>query len=155
VSPDEIKQLRKDLNLSARELATSIKAETEDVWAWETGERFPTKRFVTRMLALRKAGGSKSATDSRNQPAAAAAKPTAAGAAKPAAAAAAKPASARAPDPVGLVRLADPELWTLVRKLLQHPALFDKVAALAKDYTDPAAPPAVLPAPELPPAAED
>ena len=121
VSPEEIKQLRKDLNLSARELATSIKAETEDVWAWETGERFPTKRFVTRMLALRKTGTPK-------RPPANAPEPKAA-----------KPAAARASGPANLSRLADPELWTLVRKLVQHPALFESVVALAKDYPDPAA----------------
>ena len=128
VSPEEIKQLRKDLNLSARELATSIKAETEDVWAWETGERFPTKRFVTRMLALRKTGAPKrppaNASELKAPP---------------------KPAAARASGPVGLSRLADPELWTLVRKLVQHPALFESVVALAKDYADPAAPAPVPP----------
>ena len=129
MSPEEIKQLRKDLNLSARELATSIKAETEDVWAWETGERFPTKRFVTRMLALRKTGVK------------------ATGGSKPPATTPAKSAGAQAPDPTGLVRLADPELWTLVRKLVQHPALFDKAVALAKEYTDPVAAPAVQPVP--------
>ncbi|HEY6722501.1 MAG TPA: XRE family transcriptional regulator, partial [Polyangiaceae bacterium] len=93
MSPDEIKQLRKDLKLSARELATSIKAETEDVWAWETGERFPTKRFVTRMLTLRKTGGAK-------QPLAAAE----------------KSATTKAPglaEFAGMARLSDPELWTL------------------------------------------
>lgn len=134
MSPEEIKQLRKDLNLSARELATSIKAETEDVWAWETGERFPTKRFVTRMLALRKSG-----------------------AAKPASAAAAKPVSPKAsgsPGSAGLARLADPELWTLVRKLVQHPALFDRVVALAQQYPDPTASPSPPAAPS-PPESDD
>lgn len=116
MSPEEIKQLRKDLNLSARQLATSIKAETEDVWAWETGERFPTKRFVTRMLALRKTG------------------------AKQPSATPVKSATAQAPGPTALARLADPDLWALVRKLVQHPALFDSVLALAKQYPDPAAP---------------
>lgn len=117
MSPEEIKQLRKDLKLSARELATSIKAETEDVWAWETGERFPTKRFVNRMLALRKTG-----------------------AAKPQATAPEKPAAGKADGSTGLARLADPQLWSLVRKLAQHPALFDSVLALAKEYPDPAVP---------------
>ena len=129
MSPEEIKQLRKDLNLSARELATSIKAETEDVWAWETGERFPTKRFITRMLALRKSG-----------------------APKPASAAAPKPVNAKASAPAdtaGLARLADPELWTLVRKLAHHPALFDRVVALAQQYPDPTAP-----TPAAPPSTE-
>ena len=136
MSPEEIKQLRKDLNLSARELATSIKAETEDVWAWETGERFPTKRFVTRMLALRKTGSKQPAATPAKQPAATPA----------------KPAGAQAPDPAGLFRLADPELWALVRKLVQHPALFDKVVALAKDYADPVAAPAAQPVPATAPA---
>ena len=121
VSPEEIKQLRKDLNLSARELATSIKAETEDVWAWETGERFPTKRFVTRMLALRKAGAPKKTPADVREPKAPA-----------------KPAAARTSDPVSLARLADPELWTLVRKLVQHPTLFESVAALGASLQLPA-----------------
>lgn len=133
MSPDEIKQLRKDLKLSARELATSIKAEPEDVWAWETGERFPTKRFVTRMLALRKSG---------QQPATAAVKAGSAKLGAPGSAGApglaGKPGSAGAS---GLARLADPELWTIVRKLVQHPALFNSVVALAQAYPDPAAPP--------------
>ena len=130
MSPEEIKQLRKDLKLSARELATNIKAETEDVWAWETGERFPTKRFVTRMLALRKKGVAK-------QPPPALVKPAAGAAASPL---------------TGLARLSDPELWTLVRKLAQHPAFFDRVLTLAKEYPDPATPatPAVSAAPVAP-----
>jgi len=132
VSPDEIKQLRKDLKLSARELATSIKAETEDVWAWEAGERFPTKRFVTRMLALRKTGVPKASS-------AALVKSTG------------SPATGLA-GTAGLARLADPELWTIVRKLIQHPALFDSVVALARDYADPAAP---TPAPKPPAPATD
>lgn len=116
MSPEEIKQLRKDLKLSARELATSIKAETEDVWAWETGERFPTKRFVTRMQALKKKGTASPSPATE------------------------KPAAAKAAGSTGLARLADPELWALVRKLAQHPALFERAVALAKDYPDPAAP---------------
>jgi hypothetical protein len=133
VSPEEIKQLRKDLNLSARELATSIKAETEDVWAWETGERFPTKRFVTRMLVLRKAGTPKRAPVDAPEP-----KPKAP--AKPA-----TTATTPASGPVSLARLADPELWTVVRKLVEHPALFESVVALAKGYPDPAVPAPVAP----------
>ena len=128
MSPEEIKQLRKDLNLSARELATSIKAETEDVWAWETGERFPTKRFVTRMLALKKTGAPKRTPADAREPKAVA-----------------KPVVAPASAPVSLARLADPELWTLVRKLVQHPALFESVVALAKDYPDPATPAPIPP----------
>lgn len=113
MSPEEIKQLRKDLNLTARQLAENIKAETEDVWAWETGERFPTKRFVTKMQSLKKAG-----------------------AAKPRSAAAPK-ADTPAKHTAGLARLADPLLWEIVRKLLEHPNLLAKVVDLAKNYPDP------------------
>ena len=34
-------------------------------------------------------------------------------------------------------RLAEPAFWEVIRKLLEHPALFDQVAKLAADYTDP------------------
>jgi len=107
VSPEEIKQLRKELKLTARQLADAIKAEAEDVWAWESGERFPTKRHVTRMVALQKKG--------------------------------AAPAPKRDVPAVGLDKLADPNLWLLVRKLVGHPELFAKVSELAKAYPDPAA----------------
>lgn len=112
MSPEEIKQLRKDLNLTARQLAESIKAETEDVWAWETGERFPTKRFVTKMLSLKKAGSTKARAIGT-----------------PKASTPSKPSE-------GLQRLADPLMWELVRKLVQHPELFAKVVDLAKNYHD-------------------
>src|SRR5690606_2423500 len=88
VSPEEIKQLRKELKLTARQLADAIKAEAEDVWAWESGERFPTKRHVTRMVALQKKG--------------------------------AAPAPKRDVPAGGLDKLADPNLWLLVRKLVGH-----------------------------------
>ena len=105
MSPEEIKQLRKDLKLTARQLADQIKAEAEDVWAWESGERFPTKRHVTRMLALRKSGIA--------------------------------PAPRRDGPASQLDKLADPNLWLLVRKLVAHPELFSKVSELAKSYSDP------------------
>jgi len=39
-----------------------------------------------------------------------------------------------------LARLSDPKLWELVRKLAEHPALFDQVSKLAEAYSDPTAP---------------
>jgi len=116
VSPDEIKQLRQDLKLSARQLASAIKAAAEDVWAWESGERFPTKRFVLRMLALRKKGGAAKAQTSL------------------------RPERADSDLPTGAMRaLADPMLWQVVRKLLAHPKLLSQVTELASEFPDPVA----------------
>lgn len=112
VSPDEIKQLRKELNCTARELAAALDLDQKEVLAWEAGELFPTKRFVVQMEALRKKG-----------PDAIPRKPRGKAAAK-------TPAQ----------RLADPKTWELIRKLLEHPALFEQAAKLAESYPDPAAP---------------
>jgi predicted transcriptional regulator len=112
VTPDEIKQLRKELACTARELATALEIDQKEVLAWEAGDLFPTKRLVTVMEGLRKKGPS---------------------------------AIVRAPKgkakKVGMQRLDDPKLWEVVRKLLEHPALFDQVAKLADGYADPARPP--------------
>jgi predicted transcriptional regulator len=113
VTPDEIKQLRKELACTARELATALEIDQKEVLSWEAGELFPTKRHVTIMESLRKKGPS---------------------------------AIVRAPKgkakKVGMQRLDDPKLWEVVRKLLEHPALFDQVVKLADGYADPARPPA-------------
>ena len=110
MSPDEIKQLRKELNCTARELAGALELDQKEVLAWEAGELYPTKRFVTQMEALRKKG-----------PGAIARKPRGKAASK-------TPAQ----------RLADPKLWELVRKLVEHPVLFDEACKLAGAYSDPA-----------------
>jgi predicted transcriptional regulator len=111
VTPEDIKQLRKELNCTARELATALELDQKEVLAWEAGELFPTKRHVTIMEGLRKKGAS---------------------------------SIVRAPKgktkKVGVQRLDDPKLWEVVRKLLEHPALFDQVAKLADGYSDPARP---------------
>jgi len=112
VSPDEIKQLRKDLNCTARELAAALDLDQKEVLAWEAGELFPTKRFVTQMEALRQKGPDAIPRKPRGKPA------------------------ARTPAQ----RLADPKLWELVRKLLEHPTLFDQALKLAEAYPDPAVP---------------
>jgi transcriptional regulator with XRE-family HTH domain len=114
VSPEEIKQLRKELKLSARQLATALKTEAEDVWAWESGEQFPTKRFVTRMQAMLKKGAPKAnavQAPSTNSPS--------------------------SKSPAGMAKLADPQLWQVIRKLVAHPELFTSVVKLAEQYDDP------------------
>ncbi len=113
VSPEELKQLRKELSCTAKELALTLGIEPKELAAWEAGELFPTKRYVGELEALRKKGAAAIVRAPKGK----------AGAAK-----------------VGMARLADAKLWELVRKLVEHPALFDQVAKLADAYPDPSAP---------------
>lgn len=54
MSPEEIRQLRKELSLTQRDLADALEVEVELVRAWEKDEAFPTKASVGAMEALRK-----------------------------------------------------------------------------------------------------
>ncbi len=108
MSPDDIKQLRKDLKATARELAAALDIDQKEVVAWEAGERFPTKRYVD---AMQKLGAKGPSAIPRTPKGKAAAK-------------------------TGMQRLADPKLWEILRKLCEHPALFDQVAELAAKYGD-------------------
>jgi len=117
VQPDEIQKLRKELSCTAKELATALGVDPKEVAAWEAGELFPTKRYVTAMAALRSKGPSAIPRAPRGK-------------------AAAK---------TGQARLADPALWKIVRKLVEHPALFDQVVKLSETFSDPAEPPAPAP----------
>ncbi len=111
MTPDELKALRKHLSCTAKELALALDLEQAEVLAWEKGERFPTKQYVSKMEALRAKG-----------PTAIVRKPRAGGS-----------------DPIKM--LADPMLWLLLRKLAAHKKLREDVAALAAPYADPAADP--------------
>ena len=113
VSPEELKQLRKELSCTAKELALTLGIEPKEFAAWEAGERFPTKRYVAELEALRQKGPSSIQRAPKG-----------------------KGANAK----TGMARLSDPKLWELVRKLVEHPALFDQVSKLAETYTDPSAP---------------
>jgi DNA-binding XRE family transcriptional regulator len=113
VSPEELKQLRKELSCTAKELALTLGVEPKEFAAWEAGELFPTKRYVGELEALRKKGAAAILRTPKGK----------AGAAK-----------------VGMARLADAKLWEIVRKLVEHPALFDQVVKLAEAYPDPSAP---------------
>jgi len=114
VSPEDLKQLRKELACTAKELALTLGIEPKEFAAWEAGELFPTKRHVGELEALRKRG--------------------------PSAIQRAPKVKAGAAAKTGMARLADPKLWELVRKLAEHPALFDQVSKLAETYRDPSAP---------------
>ena len=106
VTPDDLKQLRKELGCTARDLATTLGIEQKEVLAWEAGERFPTKRFVEQMKALREKGPS----------------------------AILKSAKGKAVAPTD--RVSDPAFWAVIKKLLLYPALYEQVSKLADTYGD-------------------
>ena len=112
MSPEDLKQLRKELSCTAKELALTLGIEPKEYAAWEAGELFPTKRYVVELEALRKKGPS---------------------------AIPRTPKGKNAVAKTGMARLSDPKLWELVRKLAEHPALFDQVSKLAEPYADPGA----------------
>ena len=112
MSPEALKQLRKELSCTAKELALTLGIEPKEYAAWESGELFPTKRHVGELEMLRKRGSTAILRVAKGK-----------GAAK-----------------TGIARLAEPKLWELVRKLAEHPALFDQVSKLAEAYVDPAEP---------------
>lgn len=109
VSPDDIKQLRKDLNCTARELAETLGLGQKEILAWEDGELFPTKRWVSAMQRLKQQGPSAIKKKTRG----------------------------KSKATTGMALLSDGELWAIVRKLLAHPDFFARVRTLAKDYEDP------------------
>jgi DNA-binding XRE family transcriptional regulator len=108
VSPDEIQKLRKDLSCSAHELGRTLGVDSNTVVAWESGELFPTKRHVEQMRAIREKGPDAIVRAPRGKQA-----------------------------KRGMERLDDPKLWEILRKLLEHPPLFDQVVKLADAYDDP------------------
>lgn len=113
MSPDEVRALRRELGVTARELARALEEEQETVLSWERGDTFPTKRLVTRMEALRAAGPSGMDAFRTKRRTAAALSPWAV--------------------------LADPAFHRLVRKLMAHAELRKQVEALAEALPDPAA----------------
>src|SRR4051812_29901316 len=54
---EEIKAMRRALDLSARELGEALDVEQRVVLAWEREELFPTKRHVSAMRALLEEAG--------------------------------------------------------------------------------------------------
>ncbi len=56
MTPDEIKQLRKELSCTAKELASALTLEQATVLSWEKGELFPTKQYIDKMEELRAKG---------------------------------------------------------------------------------------------------
>lgn len=112
MSPEDVQKLRKELSCTARELATTLGVDPKEIAAWESGEQFPTKRNVLAMRALLEKGPSSIVRQPRG----------------------------KAASKTGMARLSDPEFWRIVRKLVEHPALYDQVAKLSEKYPDPSEP---------------
>lgn len=111
MSPDAVKRLRELLSCSVGELAAAVGTDVKTLMAWEAGDLFPTKRDVSRLNALEAAGPTAFPRKSRSKAAA-----------------------------TGVALLADPRLWTIVRKLTAHPDLLRAVEKLADGYDDPVPP---------------
>lgn len=111
MTPNELRELRDTLKCTTRELAATLGIESSEVVAWETGERFPTKKHVSDLSKLRLLG-----------PSAISRKP-----------------KRRGQTPLrGAARLADPQFWQIIRKIAEHPELFERVREVADAYSDPA-----------------
>lgn len=93
--------LRKELACTRRELAAALGVELDIVRAWENGERFPTKKAVAALEALRREGPGGVLRKSRG-----------------------------ASSPAGASPLEDPRLGTVFKKLLEDPELFEEVVKL-------------------------
>lgn len=109
MTAEEIRALRLELKCTARELAITLGLELGEVAAWEQGESFPTKKMIAKLAQLRQQGPAAIVRKKKRETATLA----------------------------GTARLADPEFWQLVRKLLEHPELLSKAQTLAANYTDP------------------
>ena len=107
MTPEDIRQLREQLQCTSRELAATMNLDAAEINAWEQGDKFPTKKFVVELEKLRGIGPSAIVRKKK-----------------------------RRPTPLtGVERLSDPLLWELLQKLLEHPDLFDQVSTLAEKYS--------------------
>lgn len=109
MTPEELRALRAALNCTVRELAMTLGIDPGEIAAWEQGERFPTKKHIADLAKLGRLGPK---------------------------AVSRKPRRRTQNALQGTARLADPAFWKIVRKIAEHPELFDRVCQLAQDYTD-------------------
>lgn len=101
---EDIKRIRESLACSLGDLAAAVGVEVKTLLAWESGDRFPTKRHADRLRALEKEG--------------------------PSAIKRSRPKKA----PSGPELIGDARFWTVVRKLATNPEFFGKVEKLAGEY---------------------
>ncbi len=125
MQPEEIRDLRKVLSCTAKELAAALSSpllsspplssphldvDQATVLAWEKGELFPTKQHVDRMKELEAKGPSAIPRLAKGK------------------------AKANV-SPIAAMR--DPAFWEIVRKIAAHKTLRDEVAKLAAGYPEP------------------
>jgi len=154
VSPDDVKEVRKKLACTAKELAGALGVEQSTVLAWEKATLFPTKIYVDRMTELL-AKGPSAIPRKPIKPKAQVRDGTSLGSTTPASAdvPSASPERRHVPGSAGawstpdgrndgggdpLRVLADPQVWELVRKIAANKKFRDEVAKLAESYPDPA-----------------
>jgi transcriptional regulator with XRE-family HTH domain len=63
MTAEQIKALRERLHLARRDLAKALGVDPADVAAWESGERFPTRKHVASMGELDGAGAPRASPD--------------------------------------------------------------------------------------------
>ncbi|MBK8256055.1 MAG: helix-turn-helix domain-containing protein [Polyangiaceae bacterium] len=105
---EEIKALRRKLDITARQLGERLGVDQKTVLAWEREEIFPTKKHVEAMHAQTADGAVTSP----------------------------KPGVHSVPSIWN--DLSNPAVWKLFRKILAHDELREKVTQLAENYEDPA-----------------
>ena len=130
---DEIKALRRALDLTARKLGEALGVDQATVLAWEPEELFPTKRYVEAMRTLAKTGGEGMREGGTGERGTGEGGMREGGASEKEATGEEGPRG-RAPWST----LADPGVWRLFRKLAAYPELRADVEKLARKYADPA-----------------
>src|SRR5690349_4837864 len=58
MQPDDVRRIREALACSIGELAAAVGVDVKTLLAWESGDRFPTKRHADRLKALEAQGPS-------------------------------------------------------------------------------------------------
>lgn len=110
VTPEEIKALRKQLRCTPHELGEALGLDRKTVLAWEQDKLFPTRRYIRLMAALAEQGPGAVPRKRRGTKG----------------------------NKTPLQLLGDPEIWSLIRKLLAHPELREQISKLAAHYDEPA-----------------
>lgn len=127
---EEIKALRRALDLTARKLGETIGVDQATVLSWEREELFPTKRHVEAMRGLLEKKGEAASGGMRG------------GDAKEEAKEKSKEGLGEGiGEEIGEERiwrgLSDPQVWRLLRKVLAFEDLRGEVMRLAETYPDP------------------
>lgn len=137
--PKDVKALREDLGVSAKQLAEALGTDQKTIFAWETGELFPTKRHVQLMQKLKRTGALTMPPRAQPQPNTRAPAPPAIGPPNVNSGGEDTLASLESAPPLPgggeqaktRDRLTDPKLWAIIKKLVDDEDFFYDVARLA------------------------